>query len=135
MAKKTDDDKIKDIEDYEITKNKDDIPEWERGFNQDNLDKVAELGILPELKPRKNANYEAIIIRNPIEKDTNVGKLWIIEITHEGIHKSMICNQSFLFSYGAMRRANKFTSKQLIGKTIKFQKKESGMISVQLPTD
>ena len=87
--------------------------------------------IFPELKPRKNTVYIAILVKLPMLVISDKGNFYVVEIIHEGLRKSMKANRSFNRCCRIYKDVNKLQYSDLLGKEIRFQKNDEGYMSVQ----
>jgi hypothetical protein len=96
---------------------------WEEQFKEESFQSVLQQEeIYPQLKPRKNAVYEAKLLTLPKKITTKHGTAYVIDLEYQGMRYSMYTPKSFLFNLAVQKRRNNLESEDLIGKKIAFQK-------------
>ncbi len=99
-----------------------DLPPWAKGFDPKSFD-APDFPIT--LNPRLNVVYELTIKEFPSEAvKTSIGDAFIMEVYNEKMVNSIFINRSLGFSLEKIRRANKWSQKDLIGKKILLQRHE-----------
>lgn len=130
MAKKNESNMDEDVEDILLGEPED--LSWATQFKQESIDKAIKQDILPELKPRKNATYEVILLTLPRKIESTKGTFYVVTIDNGGLHQTMKANQSFLFGLESLRQKNNLSYRDLINRKIIFQKDEEGMMNIQM---
>ncbi|MBA7494954.1 hypothetical protein ES702_05532 [subsurface metagenome] len=115
-----------------FTFEEEEVPVWAK-FPEASIKASIKAGeILPELRPRKNAIYRAILNSLPKEVISDKGNFYTVEIEIEGMRKSLKANRSFNFALTRFKTENKIPFTDLIGREIVFQKDENGYMIVQI---
>ena len=129
MAKKVDiEGEVEKIFNFE----EEEVPKWAK-FPASSIKASIDAGeILPELKPRKNAIYRAILNSLPKEVISDKGDFFTVEIEIDGMRKSLKANRSFNFALTRYKTENKIPYSDLVGREIVFQKDENGYMTVQI---
>lgn len=114
-----------------LIESEEDEPEW-ADFDDASIKASIDAGeILPELKPRKNAIYNAILQSLPKEVKSDKGDFYTVEIKIDGMRKSLKANRSFNFCLKRYKVKNHLKYSDLVGREIVFQKDDSGYMIVQ----
>lgn len=106
------------------------IINWMDDIDDNSVQKSLDAGIiLPRLKPRLNQVYQVEIISELNSFESNFGITFTVDIKHDNMEKSLILPKSFRFQLivdmkrkGLVNKEGNADFKQLIGKTILFQK-------------
>ncbi|MBA7496350.1 hypothetical protein ES702_06950 [subsurface metagenome] len=108
------------------------VPEWAK-FKEGSIQASIDAGeILPELKPRINAVYRAVLLSLPELVKSKKGDFYTVKIDHDGMIKSLKANRSFNFCLTRYVTEKNIPFSSLIGKILAFQKDESGFMKVQI---
>lgn len=107
-----------------MNEKKDDIPEWEKYYKEEQYEKVLQFNdYYPMFKPEENKVYSAKITALPSLRDSKYGERYMIFLDIDGMTMKMYCNNSFLFSLGVERRRHGLLEEHLVNKTIVFKKR------------